>query len=50
VLKEGEGGIKKQSTRMRKYQCKGCEQIIRAASDDLDVMCVPCEEPFERSE
>ena len=33
---------KKQSTRMRKYVCPGCGQILRAASDDLQVLCTPC--------
>lgn len=43
------GGVKKQTTRMRKYQCPECDQIIRAATDDLDVTCTPCGCPFERS-
>lgn len=36
----------KQTTRMRKYQCPECEQIIRAACDDLDANCNACDVPF----
>ena len=37
---------KKQTTRMRKYVCEGCGQIVRAASDDLEITCTPCGKPF----
>ena len=33
---------KRQGTRMRKYVCPGCGQILRAATDDLQVLCTPC--------
>ena len=33
---------KRQGTRMRKYVCPGCGQILRAATDDLQVLCAPC--------
>jgi hypothetical protein len=33
---------KRQGTRMRKYTCPGCGQILRAATDGLRVQCVPC--------
>jgi hypothetical protein len=33
---------KKQGTRMRKYACPCCGQILRAATDDLRVVCAPC--------
>jgi predicted SprT family Zn-dependent metalloprotease len=39
----------KQTTRMRKYTCPQCEQIIRAATDGLDVKCVPCDTLFEQA-
>lgn len=39
---------KKQTTRLRKWVCPGCEQIIRAASDKLDVQCNPCGEDFKQ--
>jgi hypothetical protein len=39
---------KKQTTRMRKYECPGCGQIVRAAKDDLQIACVPCEVPYEQ--
>lgn len=40
------GGGKKQTTRMRLYQCPGCDQKLRAATDTLAVMCMPCDEPY----
>ena len=33
---------KKQGTRQRKYTCPSCGQILRAATDDLQALCVPC--------
>lgn len=44
------GGLKKQTTRMRKYTCEGCGQIVRAAKDDLQITCTPCGQPFTREE
>lgn len=38
----------KQTTRMRKYTCPQCEQIIRAATDGLLVTCTPCGAAFEQ--
>ena len=40
---------KKQSTRMRKYICPSCCQIIRAAKDDLQIQCIDCDELYEQS-
>lgn len=37
---------KKQPTRMRKYECPGCGQIVRAASDTLSITCNDCEVSF----
>ncbi len=37
---------KKQSTRMRKYVCPECGQIIRAATDELYAFCGDCVEQF----
>jgi len=37
---------KKQATRMRKYVCPECGQIIRAATDDLYAFCGHCVEQF----
>lgn len=37
---------RKQSTRLRKYVCISCGQIIRAAKDDLIVRCEECDEVF----
>jgi len=34
---------KKQSTRMRKYVCPACGQIIRAATDCLNAVCGDCD-------
>ena len=52
-LPPGEGDIvgksKPQSTRMRKWICGDCGQIIRAASDDLDATCNPCGKQFEKA-
>lgn len=33
---------RKQGTRMRKYVCPACGQILRAATDSLEVLCTPC--------
>lgn len=49
ALSEGEGAGKKQTTRMRKYTCAGCGQIVRAAKDDLDIRCNPCQLPFTQA-
>lgn len=45
----GPGPRRKQSTRMHRYVCPGCGQILRAARTDLAVLCMPCELPFEYS-
>lgn len=37
----------KQTTRMRKYTCPTCEQIIRAATDTLNAECADCNTPFQ---
>jgi len=41
---------KKQATRMRKYTCPGCDQILRAATDTLRATCDACDLPFTLSE
>lgn len=41
---EKEGAPKKQGTRMLKWVCPGCGQIIRAAREDLNVVCQDCTE------
>ncbi len=41
--------VKKQKTRMLKYECPGCNQIIRAATEDLQAECTECNQPFERA-
>ncbi len=46
VLSSGASGEKKQTTRMRKYVCTYCGQIVRAAKDDLEITCTPCNQPF----
>ena len=46
-LAAGQSTHKKQKCRQRKWTCPSCEQIIRAASDDLMVICEPCEVLFE---
>jgi hypothetical protein len=38
---------KKQSTRMLKYTCPECEQIIRACTDSLDCKCNLCGVNYE---
>jgi predicted RNA-binding Zn-ribbon protein involved in translation (DUF1610 family) len=35
-------GVKKQTTRMRKYKCPACGQIVRAATDTLNASCLDC--------
>ena len=52
-LPDGEGDVqhiaKKQTTRQRKWTCPGeCKQIIRAATDELNVICGKCKRPFEK--
>ncbi len=37
---------KKQTTRMLKYSCPACSQIIRAANDNLYCVCGNCEELY----
>lgn len=37
---------KKQSTRLRKYVCPSCGQIIRAATDCLNAVCGECDAHF----
>jgi hypothetical protein len=37
---------KKQTTRMLKYTCPGCGQIIRAANDNLYCVCGNCDELY----
>jgi len=36
----------KQTTRMRKYECPSCGQIVRAAADGLSIVCGDCNEPY----
>lgn len=38
--------MKKQTTRMRLYQCQMCEQKVRAASDSLNIQCNECDEQY----
>ncbi len=40
-------GMKKQNTRMRLYQCGGCDQKVRAASDSLLIQCIECDMQYE---
>lgn len=40
-------GRKKQSTRMLKYECPGCGQIVRAATDCLNITCEDCGVHYE---
>jgi hypothetical protein len=42
-------GLKKQTTRMRKYECP-CGQIVRAATDSLHALCCDCGKKFQRAE
>lgn len=42
------GGTKKQTTRMLKYECPGCGQIVRAANAELRISCVECGQQYER--
>ena len=46
TLASVEDGRKKQTTRMRKYECS-CGQIVRAATDDLNATCGECKQDFE---
>jgi predicted RNA-binding Zn-ribbon protein involved in translation (DUF1610 family) len=46
----GAGNPKKQGTRMRKYTCPHCGQIIRAACDDLEATCKACTDDAEDGE
>lgn len=40
-----QSGIKKQTTRLRKWICPGeCGLIVRVAKDDLNLMCLNCDE------
>jgi len=39
--------IKVQTTRLRKWACPGCGQIVRAATDSLKVVCGECKKPYE---
>ncbi len=41
--------VKKQTTRMRKYVCPDCEQIVRAATDDLKITCVLCDCEYKQA-
>lgn len=43
-------GTKKQPTRMRLYECPACHQKIRAATNVLAALCIPCSAPFERKD
>lgn len=45
----GKSRGKGSGSRMRKYACPGCGQILRAAADGLDVRCNPCGVDFERA-
>jgi len=47
--KGGTSRGKGSGSRMRKYVCHGCEQIIRAATDDLDVQCNSCGQDFAQA-
>lgn len=38
---------KPQPSRMRLYQCPGCEQKVRAATDTLAAVCTDCDMPFQ---
>jgi len=38
---------KKQSTRLRKWECPGCGQIVRAATDCLNAVCGDCDTHFQ---
>jgi hypothetical protein len=44
------GGQAGQRNRRRKYVCPGCEQVIRAATSTLAVVCGACGVPFERAD
>jgi hypothetical protein len=52
VMPPGYGDLsparKKQTTRMLKYVCPSCSQIIRAATDELNAVCGECAEQFVR--
>ena len=39
--------IKVQTTRMRKWTCPECQQIVRAATDSLKITCGDCQKPYE---
>jgi hypothetical protein len=41
---------KKQSTRMRKHACPECGQIIRAATDELNIVCGDCAKRYTIAE
>jgi len=49
-MPKGYGTLQKktraQSTRQRKYVCRNCGQIVRAATNDLKAICSDCDEPF----
>jgi len=53
-IPEGCGDIfaagNKQTTRLRKYVCPGCGQIIRAGTDSLKAVCGKCNKQFELKE
>ena len=40
----------KQTTRMRKYVCPECKQIVRAAADGLNIVCGDCDTPYVQEE
>jgi hypothetical protein len=43
--------VKVQTTRLRKWKCSGdCGQIVRAATDSLNVICGECRKPYEMEE
>jgi len=50
LMPNGHGDLsadrKRQSTRLRKYVCPSCGQIIRAATDCLNAVCADCDAHF----
>ena len=42
----GRGRKSGKGSRLRKYEC-ACEQIVRAATDELDATCNKCGTPFQ---
>lgn len=42
--------LRKQTTRLRKYVCSGCDLKVRIAKDDANVQCLDCDIRLERAE